>query len=339
MTTLMTTETDDSVAIVAAKATVSEAETASFQVIAKTTNTNPRTIRVMVTEVGDFISGTTYDNPVDVSIPGGKLFGSLDIALDDDRKYETNGSITATILAEDLTGGGTATYSLASASSATIAVTNNDDDLPIISISSSAESYGVTEGGSFEFTVTSDRTITGAPLVVNLTPGYTGGAVNPGAAIAGNSVSIPVDGTTNTGTVTMVSGFDIGDSDTVHIDVAIAADYANYEIGDDNAIAVRVKDNDDPSTTNPRLSIAAVATESVRLSPSVTSVGFTITASDDPSDDDLSVNVVVTETQNFIASAFDKTPSINFEDTGTTTSFNVDVVDPSNQMIPTLILR
>ena len=120
------------------------------------------------------------------------------------------------------------------------------------------------------------------------------------------------------------------DSDTVHIDVAIAADYANYEIGDDSAIAVQVKDNDDPSTTNPRLSIAAVATEPVRLSPSVTSVGFTITASDDPSDNDLSVNVVVSETQNFIASTFDKTTSINFEDAGTTTLFNVDVVDPTN---------
>ena len=204
------TELADSVGIVAAKATVSEAETASFQVIAKTTNTDTRTISVRVTEVGDFISGTTYDNPVDVTIAGGKLFGSLDIALDDDRKYETNGSITATIVAEDLTGGGTATYSLASASSATIAVTNNDDDLPIITISSNATTYGVTEGGSFEFTVTSDRTISGTPLVVNLTPGYTGGAVNPGAAIAGNSVSIPIDGTTNTGTVTMVSGFEIG---------------------------------------------------------------------------------------------------------------------------------
>ena len=129
----------------------------------------------------------------------------------------------------------------------------------------------------------------------------------------------------------MVSGFEIGDSDTVHIDVAIAADYTNYEIGDDSAIAVQVKDNDDPSTTNPRLSIAAVATEPVRLSPSVTSVGFTITASDDPSDNDLSVNVVVSETQNFIASTFDKTTSINFEDAGTTTLFNVDVVDPTNQ--------
>ena len=59
--------------------------------------------------------------------------------------------LPATIIAE--TGGGTPTYSLATAASAEISVMSDDLRVPVISISSDFETYGVTEGHDFNFTV------------------------------------------------------------------------------------------------------------------------------------------------------------------------------------------
>ena len=60
-------------------------------------------------------------------------------------KYEENGAITATIIAEDTSGGGTATYALGTQDSVEIAVTSDDQSVPVISITSDFETYGVTK--------------------------------------------------------------------------------------------------------------------------------------------------------------------------------------------------
>ena len=54
--------------------------------------------------------------------------------------------------------------------SASIMVTSDDPDVPIITIESSATTTGVTEGFSFDFTVTSDRMITNNPLEISFEP-------------------------------------------------------------------------------------------------------------------------------------------------------------------------
>ena len=104
----------DSIAIFALATTVAEAETAPFQIVAKSVNeTDARTIRVMVDnkDSGDFLPDT-YSNPVDVVIDADALFANLNVTLDDDSKYEEDGAIIATVIAEELTGGGSATYSV-----------------------------------------------------------------------------------------------------------------------------------------------------------------------------------------------------------------------------------
>ena len=230
----------DSVGIIAIKSTVSETESAPVQIVAKTVNeTEDRTIMVMVAnkDSGDFLPAMTYDNAVPVVITANTSYTNLDVMLDDDSKFETNGAITVTIVAEDTSGGGTATYSLGTAFSVEIMVTSEDLEVPVISISSAAETNGVTEGHEFNFTVTSDRTLDGTPLDIEFT------AVHriTGATITVADVRIPGDMQTATGMVSL-SGVDVA-SDTdidIRIDEAVAYDVS----ATDPSITVAVKDND-----------------------------------------------------------------------------------------------
>ena len=141
-----TADADDSIAIRALKTTVSEAEMAPFQIIAKTANNSAvRTIKVMVANKasGDFLPATTYDNPVDVDIAQGALFEILNVMLHDDDAVEDTGAITATVIAD---GSATPPYTLSSEITAEIAVTSEDVAvvLPVITVSGNS----ATEGGT-----------------------------------------------------------------------------------------------------------------------------------------------------------------------------------------------
>ena len=145
---------------------------AEFQVIADAIdNTNPRTIEVRVENDSgdDFIDANqdaTYeydssDDIFDVTIPVGARFGLLRVKIHDDSKNESNGQINATVI----------TNPAASHNTASIVIEDDDPDVPIVSISSTAETTGITEGYQFTFEVESDRKIVGSPLEVtfNLT--------------------------------------------------------------------------------------------------------------------------------------------------------------------------
>ena len=253
-----TGEVADSVSIRAVKMTVSEASgeadgIAPFLIIPKESKATQRTIMVAVSDgTGDFLLGSTYDNNVPVEIAANARSAPLNVNLENDRKYEVDGTITATI--QDGNG-----YVVAAGmyNSASIMVTNDDPNVPIITIESSATNTGVTEGFSFDFTVTSDRMITNKPLQIQFNPTYAGTGTNPNLAIEGTTVSIPVGQDSATGTVTMDAGFDIGSSDVVTFMIAILEDYQNYEIGSPGSITVKVKDNDAPSAALPKMSISS----------------------------------------------------------------------------------
>ena len=253
-------DANGSVSIRAIKSSVSETEMAPFQIVAKRTMSQVRTVKVLVENknTGDFLPATTYDNAIDVIIGVGALYANFDVLLDDDSKYEAEGAITATIQAENLSGGATRTYTVSSVNRAEIAVTSDDPDVPIIEISSAAETSGVTEGFSFDFVLTSDRQITGNPLEIQLTPSYNGGSVDPNIRITGRTVSIPVGATKATGTVTMNSGFDIGSSDNVEVKIAVDEAVVYDVKATESSITVPIKDNDAPSRTTPRMSITSV---------------------------------------------------------------------------------
>ena len=178
------------ISIVAVDSPVSEDANAyaEFQVISDTIdNASDRTIEVRVENVSsdDFIDvanqDATYnydssDNIFDVIIPTGTRYGLLRVKIHDDSKNENDGSIMATVV----------TTPAPSHNSATIMIEDNDPDVPIISISSTAEMTGVTEGYQFTFEVESDRDLNGTDLEISfdVTDGGTG------ATITGSTVTI-----------------------------------------------------------------------------------------------------------------------------------------------------
>ena len=248
------TDPDDSVAIFRVKSTVNEtAGVAPFLVVAKAVNTTDvRTIDVEIGDgTGDFLAASNADgSTVMVDIPVGALAAELNLALDNDNKYEAAGTITATIVAKP------SVYSIATIpyNEASIGVTSDDPEvaLPVISISSDAEMTGVTEGYSFDFEIESDIDLPGTPpnpLLVS----FTVTDASTGAMVEGTTVTIQGDSRTATGTV---SGIGEVTADT---DITIAiADGTLYNVhGSDGSITVKVKDNDNASEARPSVKISS----------------------------------------------------------------------------------
>ena len=159
-----TADSNDAVAIFAAKSTVAETDlVAPFIVIANEAKTTSRTVNVEIGDgAGDFLAASNADgNTVTVDIPANARSAELNIALVDDSKYEATGTITATITAN------IGVYEIASGTynQATVSVTSEDAQVPVITIASAAETTGITEGESFKFTVTADAAVSGTALV------------------------------------------------------------------------------------------------------------------------------------------------------------------------------
>ena len=281
------------ISIAAVSSPVAEAPNtyAEFQIIADSKDeTNDRTIEVRVeNDTGDdFIdianqdasyNYDTSDNIFDVTIPAGERFGLLRVKIHDDSKYESDGAITATIV----------TTPAPSHNSASIAIENDDLDVPIISIATDAETTGVTEGYEFTFEVESDRDLNGTALEItfDLTDGGTG------ATITGTSVMIPGDARVAIGTVTMPTADVTNSGANIEIEVV---ETAIYDVStSDPSITVVVKDNDAPSSTSPRMSIS-----SANYVADGEKIEFTITATDIP-DSATDVKVMLGGDVNFLA--------------------------------------
>ena len=246
---------------------------AVFQVISDTIdNANDRIIEVRVENAtGDnFIDLANQDaiykfdpsdNTFEVTIPTGARYGLLRVKIHDDSRNETNGAIMATIV----------TNPAQTHNTASIAIHDDDADVPIISISSGAEDTGVTEGYQFTFEVESDRDLNGNDLEIkfDITDGGTGAMIN------GIKFTIPGNSRTAIGTVTMPTADVTSAGANIIIKVV---ETTTYDVSaDDPSLTVAVKDNDAPSTTTPSMSIS-----SANYVADGEKIEFTITASDIP---------------------------------------------------------
>ena len=303
------------ISIVTIEDSVSESGTANFQVTAKTVSSSDRTIRLMVDDgTADYIdidnqhSRYNYDKMTKVflvTLPINHQTVTLSVNLIDDSKYEANGIITATVLADSNTAN--PAYELASTNiTATVTVEDNDSVVPILSISSGAAGEigtGVTEGFSFKFKVRSNKVITGStlPIVVSAEDG----TASLGLAIVGTK-EIAVGSQETEFTVTMGSGADVAPASNVSIVVSLA-EHDDYDTNPaKESISIKVKDNDSPSVSNPTISISG---------PHYVAEGstfdFILTPSHRPSSD-ITVNVDVNSTQgNFLAPNQISTATIN----------------------------
>ena len=242
------------ISIAAVPMSVTEAPNtyAEFQVIADTIDNNNRTIEVRVENDSgdDFIDAdqdASYsydpaDDIFDVTIPAGARFGLLRVKIHDDSKHEDDGQIMATIVT---------TPAVSPNNTATIMIENDDKEVPIVSISSTAETTGVTEGYEFTFEVESDRKIVGSPLEVtfNLTAGSTG------ATLTETTIRLTSIQQSAIGTVTLPNADVSSTGANIIIEVLEAVEYDVS--ASDPSITVPVKDNDTPSTSKPRMSITS----------------------------------------------------------------------------------
>ena len=238
-------------------------------------------------------------------------FTNFDVTLDDDSKYETAGAIMATIQAEQVIGGADRTYGVSSINSAEITVTSDDDDVPIISISSAAETTGVTEGYRFEFEVESDRALNGTALEI----AFTVTDNETGATISGTTVSIPGNQQVATGIVTMLAA-DVPNAGA-NIIIEINEDVLYDVSSTDPSITVPVKDNDTTSTTRPKMAITSpnyVADGSM--------ITLTVTASDRP-DSATDVKVKLSGDTNYLNDQNDLEITVPFDGTKDSETYQV----------------
>ena len=276
---------------------------------------------------GDFIldsrQGTGKMQSVDFT--GNKRLSSLNIPVESDTNPEGGSIITVTLEAQpgNLAD---ASYNLATKNIPATTTIDDDDLLPEISISSDAETIGVSERYSFEFKVTTPNNV-GADLDVmvaitdennnNLSPSLQGG---------GTTITIPSGTREAEGIIRMNQGFNVRGVDSVNlgqIKVAIVANPGTYNVdSNDDEILVAVKDSDVGNAENPVLTISGPA--------SVVEGGtarYSISASHTPSSAPLEVSVLVSNRSGeFLASGQAGSRVVEISTLDTPATFDVTTV-------------
>ena len=254
---------------------ITEGSDASFTVNASPTPTTALTVKLTVSQSGNF-GATIGADTVTIPTTGS---ATITVSTTNDNTDEPDGSVTATLS----TGSG---YTVSgSNNAATVAVSDDDDPPPAPPTISIAAGSGVTEGSHATFTVTATPAPTTA-LTVNLTVSQSG---NFGATIGADTVTIP---TTGSGTFTVSTTNDSTDEPDGSVTATLSTGTGYTVSGSSNAATVAVSDDDPPPAT-PTISI--VAGSGVTEGSDAT---FTVTASPAPATA-LTVNLTVSQSGSF----------------------------------------
>ncbi|MCY3673244.1 MAG: hypothetical protein OXH14_19470, partial [Alphaproteobacteria bacterium] len=162
----------------------------------------------------------------------------VEVATEDDRADEPDGSVSVTVKA----GAG---YTVASAQgSATVAVRDNDDSLPPPADPEVSVSAGsaVTEGGKASFTISASPAPS-TPFDVTLTVAQ-GGDVAASGATGNRTVTVPVAGSV---TVEVATQDDSADEPDGSVSVTVKAGTGYTVAAAQASASVAVRDNDDPA--------------------------------------------------------------------------------------------
>ena len=276
---------------------ITEGGTASFTITASPAPTSAITVKVGVSENGDFgASGAAT-----VQVSGATT--TYTIATTDDQVDEADGSVTATL--QDGSG-----YTVSSTNgAATVNVADNDDPPPATPELSISGGSGITEGGSASFTITASPAPASA-ITVKV------GVSENGDFGASGAATVTVNSATTTYTVTTT------DDQVDEADGSVTAtlqDGSGYTVSSTQGSAtVTVADNDDPPPATPELSISGGSgiTEGG-------SASFTITASPAPAGS-ITVKVGVSESGDFGASG-----AATVTVSGASTTYTIATTDDS----------
>ncbi|WP_420436398.1 hypothetical protein [Candidatus Poriferisocius sp.] len=258
---------------------VTEGVAASFTVTAAPSPAAGLDVTVSVSQSGDY-GATTGSRTVTIPASGSETFT---VATADDSADEADGSVTATV------GSGSGYTVSSTQGAATVAVSDDDDPLPVVSIVGGS---AVTEGGNATYTLTASPA-PAAPLTVNVTVSQSGDFyVGTGPAI----VQIATSGTHILRLGTSDDSIDEADGS---VTVSLSAGTGYTVSSTQGAASVAVSDDDVPE-----VSIAAGSGVSEG-----TAASFTLTASPKPAAG-LDVTVAVSQSGDFGAATGSRTVTV-----------------------------
>ncbi len=215
---------------------VTEGGTARFTLTASPTPATALTVTLTVADAanGDFLAQANEGEKT-VTIAGGQTSATLTVPTQDDSQDEADGSVTATIT-------GSAGYTLASPSTATVAVSDNDElpaTVPVVGI---AGGSAVTEGGDAVFIVSASPAPATA-LTVTLTVADDANSDFLAQADEGEK-TVTIAGGQTSATLTVPTQDDRQDEVDGSVTATITGS-ADYTLASPSTATVAVSDNDD----------------------------------------------------------------------------------------------
>ena len=254
---------------------ITEGGTATFNLSASPAPASTITVNIDVADSGDFAdSGQAGRRQATIGANGR---GTLSVRTDDDNTDESHGSLTATVA----TGQG---YSPSGTQgTASIAVNDNDDPPPVVSITGGDT---INEGGNARFTLTASPPPRNS-IRVSVTVSQTGDFA-AGGHIRTRTVTV---GSGGTASFTVATTDDSQDEPHGAINATVN-DGTGYDVDSQNGSAsVTVRDNDEP------LSRISISRDDASVGEGQL-VGFTISAAPAPTAD-LDVRLEISQTGDF----------------------------------------
>ena len=223
---------------------VTEGGDASFTVTANPAPSAPLSVKVTVSQVGDYAT-STGSRTVTVPTSGTATFV---VSTTDDSTDETDGSVTVTVNAHS-------GYTVSSSQgTATVAVADDDVPLPVTPEVSVTAGAGIVEGGDVSFTVTANP-VPVSPLSMSVTVTQSG---DFGVSTGTRTVTVPISGTA---TVTVSTSDDSTYEPDGSVTVTVNGRDGYTVSATQGSASVNVADNDDPPPTD--LPVVSVADGSV----------------------------------------------------------------------------
>ncbi len=209
---------------------VTEGEAAAFTLTVSPAPAADLAVAVSVVDVRGGGAFAAAPGTRTVTVPAGSTSAAFTVATVDDGEDEPHGWVLATLA-------GGRGYTLGDAANATVAVTDNDQPLPSVTIAGGGP---VTEGAGAGFTLTA-APAPAADLAVEVTVAQHG-AFAPASALGARTVTVPAGSTSAAFTVATV---DDSEDEADGGIVAVLAAGAGYTLGEAARASVAVADNDE----------------------------------------------------------------------------------------------